>query len=83
MTINQAIQEVRDGLIDGVRGYGTAALEADAGNHYVLLEEGTSLVLCRFDEEGNCVERFSPASTFPGRIANIRWSCDQSGGLYC
>lgn len=81
MTVEEAIKEVKDGIIPGVRGVGCAPIHMADGRVYYLSSEYTDLVEC-FSGTGDLVERLD-ACDVEGDVDRVDWTVDELGGTYC
>jgi len=78
MKIKEAVDEVRGGVIRGVRGVGCASIIMTDGRVYGLVDEYRDLVE-RFD--GELSERV-PYDDIAGEVDHVDWTVDELGGLY-
>jgi len=78
MTINEALRELRAGVVVGKRGEGCAAIVMTDGRRYSLMPDGC---LARFDGDGNTLEWRQPAD-IAGTVESVDWTCDETGALF-
>lgn len=80
MTATQAMQQIKAGVIHGVRGVGCNAIVMDDGRRYHVVDKYSTL-LERYDDNGNLVERVEAADV-AGEADTAGWTVDESGGIY-
>lgn len=80
MTMNEAIAEVKSGIINGVRGCGCATIHMEDGREYHLVSEYGEPLVERFADDGDLVERTEPAN-ITGIVDHVEWGVDELGGV--
>lgn len=80
MNMNEAVADVKAGIIDRVRGCGCATIHMEDGRLYHLVSEYGEPLVDRFTADGELVERTEP-SRIEGIVYRIDWSVDQLGGV--
>ena len=81
MTMIDAVRQVTQGVIPGMRGAGCAVIHMADGRRYHLVDDRLTLVE-RYDNNATIVERVEAAEV-EGDVDRVRWSVDQLGGAYC
>jgi|GEM_PF-5441003 hypothetical protein len=81
MTMNEAIAEVKSGIIDRVRGCGCATINMADGRQYHLVSEYGEPLVERFAPDGELLERTEPAN-ITGAVDHVDWCVDQLGGFF-
>ena len=80
MTINQAIAEIRAGIMEGIRGVGTATINMADERCYHLVHAHGPPMLARYSSDGELAEQL-PADEIVGDVAHVSWRVDELGGI--
>ena len=76
MTIFDAIEEVKAGILPGIRGVGCAAIVMADGKRYGVVSAYGPLILI-----DNQTGRQLTAGDVVGEVEGVEWSVDQLGGV--
>ena len=80
LTVSEAVQEIRNSVIRGIRGVGTFTIEMTDGREFCLVSEIGPPLLERFTADGDLIERVSPEDIH-GDVERVRCSVDELGGV--
>ncbi len=80
MTVSGALQELKNGVINGVRGPGCAAILLTDGRRLYAVDMHDDRVF-EIDENGREGPAIS-ADQVSTNAEGVTWTCDESGALY-